>query len=135
LAALFFAAAVGLWWRVRANGLRRALTWDCGFVAPSPRMQYTGGSFAAIAGGWFSWALQPVRVQRRPRGSFPERASRFERVPETVLERIVEPAGQAVLGLSNAARQLQHGRLQFYLLYLAGGVLALGLLVLMGEIK
>jgi len=93
-------------------------------------MQYTGGSFSAIAAGWFSWILRPELRQRRPRGPFPERASRIERVPETVLERIVEPAGGAVMHLSNAARRLQHGRLQLYIVYLAGGLIALAILVL-----
>jgi hydrogenase-4 component B len=135
LAALFLAAAVWLWWRVHANGLRRALTWDCGYSGPTPRMQYTGGSFAAIATGWGSWILRPERAQRRPRGPFPKRASRIERVPETVLERVIEPAGNAVMRLSTAARQLQHGRLQFYIVYLAGGLTVLAILVLVGEMK
>jgi hydrogenase-4 component B len=135
LAALFLAAAVWLWRRVHANGLRRALTWDCGYSGPTPRMQYTGGSFAAIATGWGSWILRPERAQRRPRGPFPKRASRIERVPETVLERVIEPAGNAVMRLSTAARQLQHGRLQFYIVYLAGGLTVLAILVLVGEMK
>src|SRR3989304_232380 len=37
-----------LWRRVRRNGLTRAVTWDCGYAAPTPRMQYTAGSFAGI---------------------------------------------------------------------------------------
>jgi hydrogenase-4 component B len=135
LAALFLAAAVWLWRRAHVNGLRRALTWDCGYSRPTPRMQYTGGSFAGIAVGWFSWIFRPERVQHRPRGPFPERARRIERVPDTVLERVIEPAGNAVMRLATAARQLQHGRLQFYIVYLAGGVTVLAILVLMGEMK
>ena len=135
LAALFSAAAVWLWRRARASGLRRALTWDCGYSGPTARMQYTGGSFAAIAAGWFSPLFRPERAQHRPRGPFPERASRIERVPETVLERVIEPAGNAVLRLATAARQLQHGRLQFYLVYLMGGLAVLALLVFVGEMK
>jgi hydrogenase-4 component B len=130
LAALFLAGGALLWCRARATGLRRALTWDCGYSRPTPRMQYTGGSFSAIAADWFSWIFRLERIQRRPRGPFPERASRIERVPETVLEQIIEPAGDAVMQISNAARRLQHGRLQFYIVYLACGLIALATLAL-----
>ncbi|HEU5068829.1 MAG TPA: proton-conducting transporter membrane subunit [Verrucomicrobiae bacterium] len=129
LAGLFIAGGTWLWRRARANGLRRALTWDCGYARPTARMQYTGGSFAGIAGGWFAWILQPERALRRPRGPFPGRASRIERVPETVLERGIEPAGRVVMRASAAVRRLQHGRLQFYILYLAAGVAVLAMLV------
>ena len=135
LAAGFVAAGVFLWRRVRAAGLRRALTWDCGYAWPAPRMQYTGGSFAAIAEGWFAWLLRPERLQRRPRGAFPEVSSRIERVPETVLERIIEPAGGAVMRFSSVVRQLQHGRVQFYILYIAAGLAGLGILAALGGLK
>jgi hydrogenase-4 component B len=135
LAALFLAAGVVLWRRAHTNGLRRALTWDCGYSRPTPRMQYTGGSFAGIGAGWFSWVFRPERAQRRPRGPFPERASRIERVPEAVLERIIEPGANVVMRLSAAVRQLQHGRLQFYIVYLAGGLTVLAILVLVEEMK
>jgi hydrogenase-4 component B len=127
-AVLACAAAGWLWRKARGERLRRAVTWDCGFVAPSARMQYTGGSFASIAAGWFAWMLRPERVQRRPRGPFPARAERIDRVPETVLERVIGPAGAWVMRLSTAVRRLQHGRLQFYIVYVMVGVVALGLL-------
>jgi hydrogenase-4 component B len=47
-----------------------------------------------------------------------------------VLEQIIEPAGDAVMQISNAARRLQHGRLQFYIVYLACGLIALATLAL-----
>jgi hydrogenase-4 component B len=135
LAALFVGAGTALWRRVATTGVRRGLSWDCGYSRPTPRMQYTGGSFAAIAAGWFSWLLQPERAQRRPRGAFPGAAHRIERVSETVLERFLEPAGRAVMRLARAARRLQHGRLQFYLLYLAAGLTALAIFGLIEAMK
>jgi hydrogenase-4 component B len=135
LAALFVTGGFLLWRLVRANGLRRGLTWDCGFSAPSARMQYTGGSFAGITGGWFDWILRPERTQRRPRGPFPAFASRIERVPETVLERVIEPTAAVVMRISGAARKLQHGRLQFYIMYLAGGLAVLAAVVWFGGVQ
>jgi hydrogenase-4 component B len=127
--AVLLAATVGwLGHRVRARGMRRAPTWDCGYAAPTARMQYTSGSFAAIGAGWFSWALQPERTARRPRGFFPAEALRLERARETVLECVIAPAARAIGGVSAGARRLQHGRLQYYIAYLVLGLGALGTL-------
>jgi hydrogenase-4 component B len=132
LAALFAAGGAWLQRRARGNGLRRGRTWDCGYAVPTARMQYTGGSFAGIASSWSAWVLRTERVLRRPRGPFPGRAQRIERVPETVLEHAIVPASRAVMGLSTAVRRLQHGRLQTYIVYLAGGLAVLAVLVWLG---
>jgi len=133
LAALAFVAAVWLWRKVRHSGLQRALTWDCGYVAPTARMQYTAGSFAGIITEWFAWILRPVRHEQRPADAFPVKASFSQHTPETVLEYAVEPTGSAVMQLALAARRLQHGRVQAYLLYLLLGAAALAGLVLLGH--
>jgi hydrogenase-4 component B len=133
LAVLALLAAGGLWQRVRRGGLTRALTWDCGYAAPTPRMQYTAGSFAGIINEWFEWILRPERHEHRPENLLPVAASFTEHTPETVLERIVEPAAAAVMRVSIAARSLQHGRVQSYLLYLLIGLGALALLVVFGS--
>jgi hydrogenase-4 component B len=129
---LITTAGVLLWRKVRANGLRHGLTWDCGYATPTAKMQYTSGSFGGLASGWFAWILRPVRKLRRPRGHFPTEAIRLERTPETVLERVITPLGEIIMRVSMAARRLQHGRLQFYILYVIAGLVALGVLVLMG---
>jgi hydrogenase-4 component B len=129
LAAVVVAAAAWLWRRAHAPGLRRAPTWDCGYAAPTARMQYTSGSFGGLATRWFALVLRPERVSGRPRGMFPARTLHLERVPETVLERIVEPVGAAVVFGANLARRLQHGRLQFYIAYVGVGLAALGTIV------
>lgn len=118
-------AAAALWQVTRQKGLRRALTWDCGYAVPSSRMQYTAGSFATIVTGWFAWILRPVRHEQRPTETFAAGASFEEHTPEVVLERVVVPSGNGVLHLAAAARRLQHGRAQSYILYLAGAIAAL----------
>jgi hydrogenase-4 component B len=132
LAILFLAAVAWLWRKARAACLLRGLTWDCGYAAPSARMQYTSASFAAIASGWFRWILQPERKMRRPRALFPAEAIRLERFPETVLEHVIVPVGIAILQLSTSVRRMQHGRLQFYILYVLAGLVAMGAIVLLG---
>jgi hydrogenase-4 component B len=132
LALLVLGAAAWLWQKARGNGLRLGLTWDCGFMAPSARMQYTSGSFGGIAAGWFGWILQPERRLRRPRGHFPAGALLLERIPETVLERMIAPVSAVIMQVSTGVRRLQQGRLQFYILYVLAGLLAIGTLVLLG---
>jgi hydrogenase-4 component B len=129
LAGLATVVALGLWRKVRGNGLKRAVTWDCGYAAPTARMQYTAGSFASIITEWFAWILRPIRHERRPESAFPTGAERTQHTPETVLEYAVTPASSALLELSRAARRLQHGRVQAYLLYLLIGTAGLALLV------
>ena len=121
-----------LWRRAHGNGLRRGLTWDCGYAEPTARMQYTGGSLADLAGEWFGWAFGTERQLRRPRGFFPSEGLRVARVPEAVLERLLVPAGGVVLQVSTAVRRMQHGRLQYYILYLLVGLFALGLIAILG---
>ena len=132
LAVLALVAAVWLWRRVQRGSLTRALTWDCGYVLPTARMQYTAGSFAGIITEWFAWILRPVRHEHRPEVTFPVGASFTGHTPETVLEHIVAPVGDVVMRISRAARNLQHGRLQSYLLYLLIGLAALAVVVLLG---
>jgi hydrogenase-4 component B len=132
LATIGAAAAWWLWHWVRGRSLSRALTWDCGYAVPTPRMQYTGGSFAGIITEWFAWILCPVRHEHRVEETFPATASFEEHTPETVLERVIQPVSDVVLRVSSMARRLQHGRLQAYLLYLVIGIFALAGLVLIG---
>lgn len=132
LACVLAAAAFLILRKVRANGTRRAMTWDCGYAAPTPHMQYTSGSFAGIVSGWFAWIVRPEKRTRRVRGHFPESALALERIPETVLEKGIGPAARTVLLLADAAKNMQHGRLHLYILYVFLGVTALGLLAVQG---
>lgn len=132
LASLAVIGGIALWRRVRRGGISRTVTWDCGYAAPSPRMQYTAGSFASIITGWFEWILRPSRHQHPVRGVFPHEASDAEHTPETVLEHAVEPVGRWVMQLSTAVRRLQHGRLQAYFVYLLLGVVGIALVALSG---
>jgi hydrogenase-4 component B len=133
LAVIAVAAAWWLWRRARRQGLSRALTWDCGYAAPTARMQYTAGSLAGIITEWFAFILRPERHEQRPEVSFPVSASHAEHTPETVLEKIVQPVSLVVMRVSSAVRSLQHGRVQSYLLYLLIGLAGLAALVVLGD--
>lgn len=135
LALTLIAAAAGwwLWRRAHRHGLTRALTWGCGYAAPTARMQYTAGSFAGILTEWFAWILRPKRHQELSETPFPTHARFTEHTPETVLEHVVEPVGGVLMRLAFMARRLQHGRVQAYVLYLLIGLAALAAVVLSGK--
>jgi hydrogenase-4 component B len=130
LALAAVAGAAWLWRRSHRGGWARGLTWDCGYAAPTARMQYTAGSFAGIITEWFAWILRPERRGHRPLETFPGHADVEERTPETVLERVVEPCARGVMWVSGAARRLQHGRTHAYILYLILGLAGVAVMVL-----
>jgi hydrogenase-4 component B len=125
--ALFALLAAGAAWFGRhASRASPAVTWDCGFVAPSSRMQYTSSSFAELVVGVFAWALRPEVHRPRLAMPFPQASAFSSHVPDTVLDRVVLPASRGVGRVLSWFRWIQHGNVQFYVLYvLATLVLAM----------
>lgn len=133
LAILAMLAVVWFWRRTSRVVPKRALTWDCGYAMPTAKMQYTAGSFAGIITEWFAWILRPAIHKDLPTATLPASASFDQHTPETVLESGVEPISGMVMRLAQAARRLQHGRVQAYLFYLLVGLAALAILVVVFE--
>lgn len=121
-------AALLLWRFV--GDVRRGPTWDCGYQSPSPRMQYTAGSFAEILVRALSPILQSETHSEHATGYFPKRAKHSRHTPEVVFEKILEPLARGTLWLSRVIRFIQHGNTQIYLLYLLLGVGALAVMSL-----
>ena len=132
LAVLAITAAALLWRRVKHQGLKRELTWDCGYAKPSARMQYTVGSFAGMITEWFAFILRPVKHMHSPKGPLSPEASFEEHTPETVLERVVAPFANLIMRASLLARRLQHGHTQSYVFYILIGLAALAAIVIAG---
>ena len=94
-------------------------TWDCGYAAGGPRIQYTASSFAQMLVRLFRWAVLPDEHRPRLNGPFPAAGQRFEsHAPDPVLDRFLLPGlarGRSLLGLAHV---IQAGRIQAYLLYI-----------------
>ncbi len=121
MAAILIALCIAGWAGLRWRGVARAprgLTWDCGYAAPSPRMQYTSSSFAEMLVKLFRWALHPVVHAPGIRELFPRHARFSSHVDDTVLEKILLPAVRGGLWLVRWGRYFQNGSLQAYLLYI-----------------
>ncbi|HXX67397.1 MAG TPA: proton-conducting transporter membrane subunit [Polyangiaceae bacterium] len=127
LLALLAAGAVLVW---RAPDPSRGLTWDCGYAAPSRRMQYTSSSFAESLVGFFSWALRPSVHGAAPAGLFPSPTTFHSHVPDTVLDRALIPLSSAGARALRWFRWVQHGNVQLYLVYILA---TLFVLILMGR--
>jgi hydrogenase-4 component B len=112
-------AALAGWLSARTRHAPASVgTWDCGFAAPSARMQYTSSSFAEMLVGMFRWALRPKVHGYRPQGPFPA-ADRFtSHVPDAVLDGLLVPGGQAAVRGFRWLRWLQRGSIHAYLLYI-----------------
>jgi hydrogenase-4 component B len=100
-------------------------TWDCGYVAPSARMQYTSSSFAQMLVGLLAWVLRPTAHTIRVEGLFPLPGTFRSHVPDTVLDRVVVPAFTLIGRILAWLRPIQRGSIHLYLLYILGTLLVL----------
>jgi hypothetical protein len=126
--ALPLLAGAGLVWAWARGGAapRAGLpTWDCGYAAASPRIQYTASSFADGLVSAMRFILWPQVRWRRVRGLFPAQRAYRSRVPDLVLDRVAEPClGLAARGLA-VLHFFQSGQLPLYLLYILITLVAL----------
>lgn len=102
-----------------------SVTWDCGYVAPSPRMQYTASSFAQPLTETFDLLLQTRRNVTAPDGFFPKEASFATETPDPYQEHIYRPLFREIGRDLLRLRPLQQGQVQLYILYIAVTLLAL----------
>jgi hydrogenase-4 component B len=109
----------------RRRPLRRTVTWDCGYLAPSPSMQYTASSFGEMLVGYFAWVLRPRLDRHRPPGLFAPSGSLRTEVPDSVYEELVRPVFVRFDRLAAKVRPVQQGRTQTYLLYILAALVAL----------
>jgi formate hydrogenlyase subunit 3/multisubunit Na+/H+ antiporter MnhD subunit len=100
-------------------------TWDCGYAAPTARMQYTASSFAAPLVSYFNVVLGTRRKQGAVRGYFPRHGAFGTRVPDLFATRLLGPVFRGVSGLLGRLRGLQAGRAQLYVAYVAAMLIAL----------
>jgi hydrogenase-4 component B len=93
-------------------------TWDCGYVAPGPTMQYSSSSFAQTLVGLFSWALRPKVKNPDTRGLFPHPDAFTSNVDDVVLDSVLIPAAELGTRAARRLKWVQRGSMQAYLLYI-----------------
>ena len=112
---------------LRHREVRQASTWDCGYAAPSPTMQYTASSFAQPIVDLYVSLLRTRKRIAAPEIHFPDAARLETETRDISREGIYEPLFEGAERLLKRMRILQHGRVQVYVLSL---VLTLVILLL-----
>jgi hypothetical protein len=93
-------------------------TWDCGYVLPHARIQYTASSFAQMIVELFSWVLLPVQKLPVIRVLFPIHSSYHSHIPDAVMERGLLPLFRRTSEGVERLKIFQSGKLQVYLFYI-----------------
>jgi formate hydrogenlyase subunit 3/multisubunit Na+/H+ antiporter MnhD subunit len=98
--------------------VRRAGVWDCGYIKPTARMQYTASSFAQPIIDLFNVFQHGRKRFKAPRGYFPAAASFETETLDTSRENVYRPIFKGVEGMLATMKVMQHGRIQLYVLYI-----------------
>jgi hydrogenase-4 component B len=106
--------------RVEATG-----TWDCGYAAPTARMEYTASSFAQPLTDLFHACLGTHKTPVVLQGPFPNPPHFESHTPDVCREGLFRPLFEGLAHALGRLRWLQHGRVQLYVLYIAVTLLAL----------
>ncbi len=118
LALLATIAVVWTWLHHRRDRRQATVgTWDCGYVRPTPTMQYTASSFAQQFVDCSRLLLLPRTHLPATDALFPGPGRFDSHVPDVVLDRVLVPALRGIAMACNWLRGLQRGRVQIYLLY------------------
>jgi len=105
-------------WLMSGKIQAEAVTWDCAYLAPTARMQYTASSFAHPITKFFRTFLRTTRNVSAPEGLFPESASFSSETKDFYREQVYKPAFQAMESWLSKFRQIQHGQLNLYIMYI-----------------
>ncbi|MGC8989090.1 MAG: proton-conducting transporter membrane subunit, partial [Verrucomicrobiia bacterium] len=119
------AFALVRWGLLRGRSVSMAVTWDCGYVRPTARMQYTASSFAQPLTALFSPVLRTARKGVAIDDVFPGHSELETHTPDVAREFFFRPVFSGVGALFSRLLWLQQGRLQVYVLYLAIALVAL----------
>ena len=111
---LVFGGLALAWLRPGVRAAESPPTWDCGYAAPTARMQYTGSSFAD---GWSVFLPGVTQRVRSIRALFPRAHSFHSRVQDVVGEGLLAPWVERLAARLFRFHRLQTGYLSVYILY------------------
>jgi len=116
---LMLLLAAGRFLLLSKRSVRQSITWDCGYLRPSARMQYTGSSFVQPLTNIFSLMVNTRTVIGEPQGLFPSNASFSIETPDPAEEYLFTPLFRSISRSLSLLRPLQQGQVQLYVLYIA----------------
>jgi hydrogenase-4 component B len=104
--------------RRKDQTVRSGVTWDCGYHAPTPRMQYTAASFSEPIDFLFSPLLRLHRRFEHPHVFFPAPSSFKERSEDLAEGSLFRPLFETVDQGLTWLRARQQGRVQNYMIWI-----------------
>ena len=103
----------------RTRPASRDTTWGCGYLAPTPRMQYTGRAFAELFGAkLLPDGLRPRFSQTPSNAIFPEPAAFASACEDPLMRAVYDPFFARAGDRFARLRWLQQGILHVYILYI-----------------
>lgn len=110
---------VWLCWRflVQRAPVAASSTWGCGYLAPTPRMQYTGSAFSEMVTGLISGLVGSQGRLSALSGAFPSSARFASVTTERILDLMIIPSLRGADWCLAWLRRMQHGHLHLYILY------------------
>lgn len=125
-------SAAAVRWRQWLGARRQdaeGVTWDCGFAAPTARMEYTGTAFAQPLLDAFAGVLGLRRQIQRPKTLFPDEISADMHSQDLALSGVWRPLFRRFGSLASRTHRMQSGFLHAYILTM---VLALVVMLVWG---
>jgi formate hydrogenlyase subunit 3/multisubunit Na+/H+ antiporter MnhD subunit len=128
--AIIFLILVFILFRVRQKLLSgreigQTGTWDCGYAAPTARMQYSASSFAEPTTDLFRTILRTRKQLSLEEGYFPSQGRFQSHTPDLGREQVFQPVFKEIERAFSRLRFLQQGRIQTYVLYIVCALLVL----------
>lgn len=117
-----------LWLTGRKKGVRKYITWECGYGALSERMQGTAASFAENIAYTFEPVVQyqrRLKIEGHDRRHFPENISEETSTTPLLESWVYQPAVAVVRWLGERMSVLQAGSVHLYLGYIMLTLVAL----------
>jgi formate hydrogenlyase subunit 3/multisubunit Na+/H+ antiporter MnhD subunit len=102
---------------MRSRKATTDLTWGCGYVAPTEKLQYTAGSFVRSYSKLFRPFLLSSKTEKEVEGIFPSGGSYETHIYDRIEKYLVDNPIAAYKSLLSRFLFLQNGKLQFYILY------------------
>lgn len=112
-------------WLLHGRDVTEGVTWDCGYAAPSARMQYTSSSYAQPTAQFFGEVLRTRRDVNPALGLFPKPASLQTTTSDAAMVSGYRPLFLTVRSLLVRLHWIQVGRLNYYVMYIALTIVAL----------
>src|SRR5947209_451729 len=126
---LLIVLALALWLlrtsRLASRRVGRGPVWGCGYLFPSPRMQYTASSFVQPLTTQFHLFVRNREALASPQGYFPRRASYQSDSGDPWLRLLFAPTFRWFDHIVSRLDVIQHGHIHLYVLYVAAALVVL----------